>query len=466
MSNAQITDLYEVSMAHSYLRERMMSAATFSLAVRKLPPGRGYLVAAGLESALDMLSGLRVDDDDVEAYASALGRPTEDLRPLSGLTFTGEVRAVPEGTVVLAGEPMLEVTAPLPEAQLVETMLLNQVCHQTAVATKAARCVAAASGRPVVDFSLRRTHGVEAGMQAARLGAMAGFTGTSNVAAARALGLPAVGTMAHSYIEAFEDEETAFRAFVSAHPGPVTLLVDTYDTEAGALTAARVLRDERLADGCAVRLDSGDLGALAVLVRRILDAYGLPSVRITASGGLDEYEIDRLVRLGAPVDVFAVGTHFGVCDDAPSLDAAYKLVDYDGRPTMKLSRGKVTAPGAKQVFRGPGFRDVVALRDEPAPAGTRPLLAPVMRQGRRLGSPPTLSRMRTGLQTGLADLPAEARRTADPQPPEAAESVRLRELTDATRDRIESVALANGRRWEQGVSPGRLDSLRKRRTAQ
>lgn len=439
MSNAQITDLYEVSMAHSYLKEHMTSAGTFSLAVRHLPPGRGYLVAAGLESALEMLSGLRIDEDDVEAYASALGRPARDLHPLSGLRFTGDVRAVPEGTVVLAGEPLLEVTAPLPEAQLVETMLLNQMCYQTALASKAVRCVVAASGRPVVDFSLRRTHGVEAGMQAARLGAMAGFAGTSNVAAARAFGLPAVGTMAHSYIEAFEDEETAFRAFVAAHPGPVTLLVDTYDTAAGALTAARVLRDERLADGCAVRLDSGNLGALSALVRRILDAYGLSAVRITASGGLDEYEIDRLVRLGAPIDVFAVGTRFGVSADAPSLDAAYKLVDYDGRPTMKLSRGKVTAPGAKQVFRGPGIRDVVGLRDEPAPRGTRPLLRTVMVQGRRIGTPAPLSRVRTELRAGLAALPPEAARTTDPRPPEAAESVLLRELTEVTRGRIESI---------------------------
>jgi nicotinate phosphoribosyltransferase len=438
MSTAQTTDLYEVSMAHSYLRERMTAPATFSLGVRHLPPGRGFLVAAGLESALDMLSGLRVDEEDVAVYASALGRPAEDLRPLLGLRFTGEVRAVPEGTIVLAGEPLLEVTAPLPEAQLVETLVLNQVCYQTAVASKGVRCVIAAAGRPVVDFSLRRTHGVEAGMQVARLGAMAGFAGTSNVAAARAYGLSAVGTMAHSYVEAFEDEATAFHAFIAAHPGPVTLLVDTYDTATGTITAARVLRRAGLAEGCAVRLDSGNLGALAVSVRRILDGYGLPEVRIIVSGGLDEYEIDRLVRLGAPFDSFAVGTRFGVSDDAPYLDAAYKLVEYDGRPMMKLSQGKVTAPGAKQVFRGPGLSDTLALRDEPAPRGTRPLLTTVMAQGNRIGVPPPLSRVRTGLQAGIAELPVEAQRMTDPRPPEAAESDLLRELTDVTRGSIES----------------------------
>lgn len=233
MSTAGITDLYEVTMAHSYLRERMTGLATFSLFVRKLPPGRGFLVAAGIESALEYLEGYRIDGEDVRAFAAALGRPTADLASLLGLRFGGEVWAVPEGRVVLADEPLLEVTAPLPEAQLVESYLLNQVCHQTTVASKAARCVLAAAGRPVVDFSLRRTHGLQAADHAARLGALVGFSGTSNVAAADRYGLQAVGTMAHSYIEAFGDEATAFRAFARAHPGPVTLLVDTYDTRRG-----------------------------------------------------------------------------------------------------------------------------------------------------------------------------------------------------------------------------------------
>ncbi|MFD5462180.1 nicotinate phosphoribosyltransferase [Kitasatospora sp. NPDC127059] len=437
MSDARITDLYEVTMARSYLAEDMTAPATFSLSVRKLPVGRGFLVAAGLEPVLDHLARVRVDEEDVAAFAAVLGRPYRDLEPLLGLGFSGEVWAVPEGRIVLAGEPLLEVTAPLPEAQMVESFLLNQVCHQTAVASKAARCVLAAAGRPVVDFSLRRTHGTQAGEQAARLGAMVGFAGTSNVAAAHAYGLRAVGTMAHSYIEAFGDEAAAFRAFARSHPGPVTLLVDTYDTEAGVAVAAGVLRELGLHEGCAIRLDSGDLGALAVAARRILDAAGLPGVRITASGGLDDRAIDELVRAGAPIDLFAVGTLVGVSADAPYLDAAYKLVEYDGRPMMKLSTAKVTAPGAKQVFRGPGFTDTVALRDEPAPPGTRPLLERVMADGRRTGPPRPLTGARAAFEADLAELPATARRLADPRPPDAVTSERLCRLTADVRRRIE-----------------------------
>ncbi|HSA53898.1 MAG TPA: nicotinate phosphoribosyltransferase, partial [Yinghuangia sp.] len=319
MSEAMTTDLYEVTMAMSYLREAMSGPATFSLFVRDLPPDRGFLVAAGLESSLDFLSGFRVGPKDVDAFASALHRPAGDLEALLGMEFTGEVRAVPEGRIVLAGEPLVEVTAPLPQAQMVETYILNPVSHQTAIASKAARCVLAAAGRSVVDFSLRRTHGPYAGFQAARLGAMVGFAGTSNVAAATAEGMPAVGTMAHSYVEAFETEEAAFRAFGRCHPGPLTFLVDTYDTEAGVRTAARVLHDLDRGPGSAIRLDSGDLGALAVRARAILDAAGLPDVRIVASGGLDEFGVDALVRADAPIDIYAVGTRVGVSADAPFL---------------------------------------------------------------------------------------------------------------------------------------------------
>jgi nicotinate phosphoribosyltransferase len=438
MSGAQVTDLYEVTMAHSYLREGMTAPATFSLFVRSLPPGRGFLVAAGLEAVLEHLTHLRVTEEDVAAFAAALGRPYRELAPLLGLRFTGEVRAVPEGRIMLAGEPLLEVTAPLPEAQLVESYVLNQICHQTTVASKSARCVIAAAGRPVVDFSLRRTHGVQAAEQAARLGALVGFAGTSNVAAARKHGLRAVGTMAHSYVEAFGDESAAFRAFARAHPGPVTLLVDTYDTEDGVAVAARVLRDLELSKGCAVRLDSGDLGALAVTARRILDAAGLPDVEVSASGGLDEYGIDALVRSDAPIDRFAVGTLVGVSADAPYLDAAYKLVAYDDRPVMKFSAGKATLPGAKQVFRAPGFADTVALREEPAPGGARPLLETVMASGHRTGPPPSLASSLTFFEADLADLPPAARRIHDPRAPRAVTTRCLRELTAEVRSRIES----------------------------
>ncbi|MET9394830.1 nicotinate phosphoribosyltransferase [Streptomyces sp. NPDC006624] len=437
MSDATTTDLYEVTMALSYLREGMTAPATFSLFVRDLPPERGFLIAAGLDSALEYLSGLRVGPEDVDAFASALHRPRRDLEPLLGLEFTGDVRAVPEGRVVLAGEPLLEVTAPLPQAQLAETYVLNQLSHQTAIASKAARCVLAAAGRPVVDFSLRRTHGPQAGFQAARLGALAGFAGTSNVAAATTLGLPAVGTMAHSYVEAFASEEDAFRAFARSHPGPVTFLVDTYDTERGVRVAARVLKDLDRGPGSAVRLDSGDLGALAARARSVLDDAGLPDVRITVSGGLDEYAVDELVRSGAPIDTYAVGTRVGVSADAPFLDSAYKMVEYDGQPVMKLSSAKVTAPGRKQVFRRPGYADVTALAEEEPPDGGRPLLETVMRGGRRTGGRPTLDECRRRCAAELAALPAPARRIRAPVAPRAVPSGRLSALADHVRHRIE-----------------------------
>ncbi|MFF3582551.1 nicotinate phosphoribosyltransferase [Streptomyces mirabilis] len=438
MSDVTTTDLYEVTMALSYLREDMQAPATFSLFVRNLPPGRGFLVAAGLEPALDFLAGYRVEREDIEEFAAALHRPVRDLEPLLGLAFEGEVRAVPEGHAVFAGEPLLEVTAPLPQAQLVETYLLNQVCHQTAVASKAARCVLAAGKRSVVDFSLRRTHGPWAGHQAARLGALVGFAGTSNVAAATALGIPASGTMAHSYIEAFPDEEEAFHAFARTHPGRVTFLVDTYDTEEGLRTAARVLTDLRRGPGCAIRLDSGDLGALARRARASLDSAGLTDVRIVASGGLDEYAVARLVDAGAPIDVYAVGTRVGVAADAPYLDAAYKLVEYDGRPEMKLSSAKVTAPGRKQVFRHAGRPDVMALGREDPPDSSRPLLQTVMRGGRRVVQPDRWQDARERFREDLATLPASARRIYDPEPVTPVRSRALEELTAKVRADIEA----------------------------
>ncbi|MFF7640925.1 nicotinate phosphoribosyltransferase [Streptomyces canus] len=443
MSDATTTDLYEVTMAMSYLKEGLTGPATFSLFVRDMPPDRGFLVAAGLESSLDFLSGYRITSEDIDAFASALHRPPRDLAPLLGMRFTGQVRAVPEGRIVLAGEPLLEVTAPLPQAQLVETFVLNQVNHQTTIASKAARCVLAAAGRPVVDFSLRRTHGPEAGFQAARLSGMVGFAGTSNVAAATAEGLPAVGTMAHSYIEAFGTEEDAFRAFARSHPGPVTLLVDTYDTEEGVRVAARVFRDLDRGPGSAVRLDSGDLGALAVRARAVLDAAGLPDVRVVASGGLDEYSVHELVGSGAPIDVYAVGTRVGVSADAPFLDSAYKLVEYGGRPVMKLSSAKATSPGQKQVFRRPGYGDVIGVRDEQPPGQGVPLLVTVMERGRRTVERPTPEESRERYAADLAGLPPEARRIRAPVAPRAVASGQLASLTEQVRHRIEDQVLAS-----------------------
>lgn len=356
--------------------------------IRRLPRDRGFLVAAGLESCLELLTGWRFDGEDLDYLGNELGFPRRDLEALAALRFTGEVRALPEGTVVFADEPVLEVTAPLPEAQLVETMLLNQVTFATTIASKAVRVRLAAPDATLIDFAARRTHGLEAASTVARSTALAGSDATSYVLAAQELGIPAAGTMAHSYVEAFTDETAAFRAFAEDFPSQTVFLVDTYGTPRGVEHAIQVARDLALSPSdVGIRLDSGDLAAEAFAAREALVAAGFADARIVASGGLDEYRIADLVAAGAPIDAYGVGTRVGVSWDAPSLDSAYKLVAYDGRPVMKLSTGKATAPGAKQVYRSTdGDYDVLALAEEPAPdAGFEPLLVTVMAAGRRTG---------------------------------------------------------------------------------
>jgi nicotinate phosphoribosyltransferase len=424
-----LTDLYEITMALSYLREGMTAPATFSLFVRDLPPDRGFLAASGIQRCLDLLPRVHVGEAELAAFATAMRRPVDDLRPLLGLRFTGDAWAMPEGRVVLANEPLLEVTAPLPEAQLVETLLLNQITFSTALASKATRCVLAARGKPLIDFSLRRTQGAEAGMEVARIAGMVGFVGTSNVAGAVRYDVPAVGTMAHSYIESFPSEEDAFAAFAAAHPGPVTFLVDTYDVMDGVQAAIRTIQRLGLPANCAVRLDSGDLGSLSWQARAALDKAGLPETKIVISGGVDEYAVDELVREGVPVDIFAVGTKIGVIADAPYLDTAYKLVEYDGRPVMKLSTAKATLPGPKQVFRQGGRDDVIAERSEQIPGAT-PLLEPVMQEGQRIHAPEPLSVARDRLTADLEALPEAAKRIRSPEASRAVPSARLRQLTE------------------------------------
>ncbi|MFF3315882.1 nicotinate phosphoribosyltransferase [Streptomyces sp. NPDC003035] len=443
MSQVTATDLREVTMALSYLREDMRAPATFSLFVRDLPPGRGFLVAAGLEPALDHLSRFRLGRSDVQEFAQALRRPAEELEPLHGLSFDGQVRAVPEGRLVLAGEPLLEVTAPLPQAQLVATSLLSLLCHQTAVATKAARCVLAARGRPLLDLSLRRSQGPAAALHAARLCAVVGFAGTGDIAAANRYGIPASGGMAHAYVQSFPSEEDAFRAYARAHPGPVTFPVDTYDTDRGVATAARVLGDLGRGPGCAIRLGGGDLDALAHRARATLDAAGLRDVRIVAGGGLDEYAVAALVRDGAPIDVFAMDAmdaNAGGAGDAPYLDATYELVEYDGRPVMRLSSTtvKATAPAPKQIFRGPDLRDVIGLANEEPPEGTEPLLRTMMRGGLRTEPPDTLDAARARFEADVAELPQSARRVEDPVAPVPVVSTRLAALTTIVRHRLQA----------------------------
>jgi nicotinate phosphoribosyltransferase len=432
MGLALHTDLYELNMAASYLRRGMDQEATFSLFVRNLPSTRGFLVAAGLEPCLDFLEGFRFDDEDLAYLRDGLGFPPDVVERFREVRFAGEVWAIPEGRIVFADEPLMEVTAPIAIAQLVETYLLNVVTFQTTIASKAARCRLAARDRRLVDFAFRRTQGADAAMAVARTTAMVGFSATSNVEAARRYGLRVSGTMAHSYIESFPSEADAFRAFAQDFPDRTTFLVDTYDTLNGVRTAIGVIRELGLSGDLAVRLDSGELDALSRRARSLLDGEGLDDVRIVASGGLDEIEVDRLVQAGAPIDAFGVGTRVGVSADAPYLDSVYKLVEFDGRPVLKLSEAKATEPGRKQVFRGPDG-DVVGLRDERAPDRSEPMLVPVMREGRRTGPRRDLEVARRLFEADLVRLPEDARRLRDPSAPQPEFSHALRRLTAEAR---------------------------------
>jgi nicotinate phosphoribosyltransferase len=432
MPGSLLTDLYELNMAASYLRRGMDGLATFSLYVRGLPKQRGFLVAAGLAACLDFLETLAFDGEDLD-YLREAGFDAHAIEDFGGLRFDGEVWAVPEGTIVHSEEPILEVTAPVAVAQVVETYLLNQITLHTTLASKAARYVLAAEGRGLVDFAFRRTHGTEAAMAAARASAMVGFAATSNVEAARRYGLTPTGTMAHAFVEAFASEGEAFRAFAEDHPERTTFLVDTYDTLQGVRTAISTIRDLGLDGRLGIRLDSGDLDALARGARTLLDEAGLPDAQIFASGGLDEYEVHELVKAGAPVDAFGIGTQMGVSADAPYVDSVYKLTEYDGRPVLKLSSGKVSAPGRKQTWRGPRG-DLLALRDEPAPQGARALLEPVMRAGHRLGPAATLPESRARFQRDLEVVPTKARRLMHPEHVMVRRSPALDALTQRTRE--------------------------------
>ncbi|MFP3944371.1 MAG: nicotinate phosphoribosyltransferase [Alphaproteobacteria bacterium] len=387
-ASALFTDLYELTMLQAYLEEGMTAEAVFSLFTRHLPQRRNFLLACGLDPVLDYLENLRFSEEDLAFLASTERFSARFLDWLRDFRFTGEVRAVPEGTPVFGEEPILEIRAPLPEAQLIETFVINQVHLQTVLASKASRVVMAAEGRPVVDFGARRIHGLDAALKAARAYHIAGVAATSNVLAGREYGLPLSGTMAHSYIQAHDEEAAAFRAFARIYPGSV-MLVDTYDTPEGVRKVIELVKEPGSEFRVrAVRLDSGDLLELSREARRLLDDAGLTDIEIFASGGLDENGIAELVKAGAPIDGFGVGTSMGVSEDEPKLDMAYKLCEYAGTGRLKLSTGKPVLPGSKQVFRvgGPDGdeRDVIARADEALPG--RPLLIPVMREGKRLAA--------------------------------------------------------------------------------
>jgi nicotinate phosphoribosyltransferase len=406
------TDLYELTMLQAYFEEQMQDRAVFSLFVRRLPERRNYLLACGLEEVLTYLENLRFDEEAIAYLATLPQFSPRFLDHLRSFRFSGDVYAVPEGTPVFPHEPMLEIVAPVGEGQFVETFIINQIQLQTMLASKAARVVEAAQGRRVVDFGLRRIHGIDAGMKAARAFHIAGVHATSNVAAGRAYGLEVAGTMAHSYVQAHDDEYEAFREFVKIYPDTV-LLVDTYDTIAAVHKIVALARELGSAFRVsAIRLDSGDLVALAFECRRILDTAGLHGVSIFASGSLNEDKVARVLAAGAPIDGFGVGTEMGVSSDAPSLEIIYKLVEYAGKGRLKLSPGKEVWPGQKQIFRvmdneGAAY-DVLACDDETL--GGRPLLRQVMKAGRRTTyGETTLDDARRHARTELARLPRELR---------------------------------------------------------
>lgn len=408
-----MSDLYEFTMGESYFREGMHEEATFSVFIRDYPPNRAYFVAAGIEHLLDIICGMRFAPSSIDYLASTEKFSPGFLAFLKDFRFTGTVRAMREGRIFFTQEPVIEVTAPIIEGQILETLVLNIIQLETLVASKAARCVQAARGRPVVDFSFRRTQGIEAGVKAARASYLAGFIGTSNVLAGKLYDIPVYGTMAHSYITSFHREAESFRAFARAFPDNTVLLIDTYDTLCGARKAVEIARS-LASQGKSlkgVRLDSGDLVQLSRQVRSLFNDAGFPDVSIMASGNLDEYRLEELLDAGAEIDTFAVGTRMGVSADAPCLDIAYKLVQYDGRPILKLSSGKKTWVGEKQVYRSYDCRGkmkedwLCLLKD--GRAGAEPLLEVAVERGERVRPPESLDSIRGRFRKEWASLPEE-----------------------------------------------------------
>ena len=413
-SSILLTDLYQLTMVQAYLDQGMTDRAVFEFFVRRLPAQRGFLMAAGLEQVLDFLEQLHISRDERE-WLEQTGRFSRScLDYLEHLRFSGDVHAMQEGTVFFQNEPILRVTAPLPQAQLVESRIMNLLNFETLIASKAARSVLVSGGKPLIDFGLRRAHGAEAGLFAARASYLAGFAGTATVLAGMAYDSPIYGTMAHSFVQAHTNEMAAFEHFALAQPKNAVLLIDTYDTEKGAhkvVALAPSLKQRGIAIQ-GVRLDSGDLADHARKVRRILDEGGLHQAQILASGNLDEYRMEQLIAGGAPIDSFAVGTAMTTSADAPSLDCAYKLQEYAGRPCRKRSEGKATWPGRKQVYRQYAQRgqfdyDTVTTLNDHQPG--EPLLQPVMAEGRRLVPSRKLTELRERAATQLARLPDSLR---------------------------------------------------------
>jgi len=415
VTNSLSTDLYELNMVQAYLDRGENKEAVFEFFVRRLPARRGFLLAAGLADALDYLEALRFSDADID-WLKSTGRFRANLIDyLRAFRFTGDVHAMPEGSVCFANEPLLRITAPLPQAQLVETRLINILHFQTLIASKAARMVLAAPGKVLSDFGLRTAHGAEAGLFSARASYLAGFAGAANVEAGARYGVPIVGTMAHSFVQVHDDEGQAFEDFARARPDGVILLIDTYDTEAGARKVV-ALAPKLAADGIAirgVRIDSGDLAAQARKVRAILDAGGLQEVIILVSGGINEDVLQSMMNEKAPIDGYGIGVNLDASIDAPSLDCAYKLQEYAGTPRRKLSEGKATWPGRKQVWRAYDLQgrmcgDTLSLETDKYAGET--LIKPAMRGGKRLLPAPTLAQIREHAKRELDSLPDALKR--------------------------------------------------------
>ena len=410
---ALLTDRYQLTMLQAYWQHEMHGTAVFEFFVRKLPPERNFLVAAGLETVLAFLEEFAFSEEEIEWLAQAEHFRPDFLEWLKGVRFTGDVNAMPEGTVFFPNEPILQIIAPLSEAQLVETRLINLLNFQTAVASKAARSILVAPGKLLVEFGLRRAHGADAALMAARACYLVGFQGTSNVLAGRLFGIPLYGTMAHSFIQAHDDEAEAFENFADANSGDIVLLIDTYDTEAAAekVTHLAAAWKERGIKIKGVRIDSGDLGNEAQKVRAVLDKAQLRDITIFASGNLDEYLLRDLAETQAPIDGFGIGTKLDTSSDAPYLNCAYKLQEYAGRPRRKHSEGKATWPGRKQVHRlvddlGRMTNDILDFHDRASVTG---LLVPVMRNGKRLAQAPPLADVRQYAIDQLAHLPDRLR---------------------------------------------------------
>jgi len=416
-SSLLATDFYQLTMLHAYREAGLHERASFEFFFRRLPPTRGFLVAAGLEILLEKLETAQFSQAELDWLRSTGRFPESFVNDLAGWRFTGDVHAVSEGTIIFQNEPIIRIEAPIWEAQLVETLTINFLHYQTLVASKAARCVLAAPRARLIDFGLRRAHSLEAGLYAARAAYVAGFSGTASVHAGAAFGIPVYGTMAHSFIQAHDDESRAFLDFARARPDDTIFLIDTYDTEAGAHIVAAIA-DKLRQLGIpvrGVRIDSGDLAAHACAVRKILDESGLSVTRIIASGGLDEWKLRDLVAQGAPIDTYGIGTSLTTSEDVPMLDCAYKLVEYGGVPRQKRSEGKVLWPGSKQVYRqydssGCLERDILGLAGEKLEG--EPLLWPVMRDGR--AELMTLDANRKRTQRGLQRLPHRLRDLGTP----------------------------------------------------